>query len=208
MMSLVSDTMAWMIVLYEQYPGLFTVVVQITLLILAFMIFGLCSQRRPVAQRQTVQQDHDQASTGSQSPHVFSRPLNINIHMHQNQPVPGTPAMPYNLSESESMNASAAEGASSSEPGIAGMSTASSSGTDVPVLNPVPEGVPAARSKAAPKQVARRLETVWIPRGGGKKYHRMGCGKLNCSHRVDELTVQDARARGFTACKVCQPTTE
>ena len=208
MMSLVSDAMAWMIVLYEQYPGLFTVVVQITLLILAFMIFGLCSQRRPVAQRQTVQQDHDQASTGSQSPHVFSRPLNINIHMHQSQPVPGTPAMPYNLSESESMNASAAEGASSSEPGIAGMSTASSSGADVPVLNPVPEGVPAARSKAAPKQVARRLETVWIPRGGGKKYHRMGCGKLNCSHRVDELTVQDARARGFTACKVCQPTTE
>ena len=35
-MSLVSDAMAWMIVLYEQYPGLFTVVIQIALLILAF----------------------------------------------------------------------------------------------------------------------------------------------------------------------------
>ena len=130
MMSLVSDAMAWMIVLYEQYPGLFTVVIQVALLILAFMIFGLCSYRRPVTQQRALQQDQDQASTGSQSPRVFNRPLNISIHMHQNQAAPGTPAMPYNISESESMNASVAE--SSSEPGIAGMSTASSSSQGVP----------------------------------------------------------------------------
>ena len=180
-MSLVSDAMAWMIVFYEQYPGLFTVVIQIALLTLAFMIFGLCSHRRPALQHQSVQQDHDQASTGSQSPHVFNRPLNINIHMHQ--VAPGTPAMPYNLSESESVSASAAEGAPSTGSGAAGMSAASSSGTDVPVLNPVPEGVPAARSKAMPKAGAG-LDSVWIPRGGGRKYHRIGCGKLNCSHRT------------------------
>ena len=86
MMSLVSDAMAWMIVLYEQCPGLFTVVIQIALLTLAFMIFGLCSHRRPALQHQSVQQDHDQASTGSQSPRVFNRPLNINIHMRQVAP--------------------------------------------------------------------------------------------------------------------------
>ena len=113
--------------------------------------------------------------------------------------------MPYNLSESESVSASAAEGASSAGSGTAGMSAAS--GTDVPVLNAVPEGVPAARSKATPKAGAR-LDSVWTPRGGGKKYHRIGCGKLNCSHRVDEVTVAEARARGYTACKVCQPRTE
>ena len=206
-MSLASDAMAWMTVLYEQCPGLFTVVIQVALLILAFTIFGLCSHRRPAAQHRSVQQDHDQASTGSQSPHVFNRPLNINIHMHQSQAAPGTPAMPYNLSESESVNASIPEGASSTGSGVAGMSAASSSGADVPVLNPVPEGVPAARSKAMPK-AGPRLDNVWIPRNGGKRYHRIGCGKLNCAHRVDEVTVAEARARGYTACKVCQPRTE
>ena len=94
-MSIVSDAMAWVIVLYEQYPGLFTVVIQVALLILVSMIFGLCSHRNPLAQVQEIPQEHDHVSTGSQSPHVFSRPLNINIHMRQNQASPGTPARPY-----------------------------------------------------------------------------------------------------------------
>ena len=53
-----------------------------------------------------------------------------------------------------------------------------------------------------------RLDNVWIPRNGGKRYRRFGCGKLNCAHRVDEVTVAEARARGYTACKVRQPRTE
>ena len=42
-MSRMSDAMAWMIVLYEQCPGLFTVVVQVALMILAFMLWKLQS---------------------------------------------------------------------------------------------------------------------------------------------------------------------
>ena len=90
------------------------------------------------------------------------------------------------------MIASVAGGA----PSASSAPAALSSDVDVPVLNPAPEGVPAARAKAMPKAGARS-DSVWVPRNGGKKYHRVG----NCAHRVDEVTVTEARARGYAAIR-------
>ena len=192
-MTVMSDVMAWILAMYEQYPVLFAMCIQVVLLVAMIGCFSAC-QRRNARTARPGQAIADAMNTDSPSPRAFNTPLNINIHMHQGDaglPAPGTPARPYVLSESES----AASSVASSMP--------ASSNDAMPKASP-----PGARSKAAPKQVARRLATVWIPRNGGKRYHRIGCGKLSHSRRVDEVTAQDARARGYTACKVCQPTTE
>ena len=44
-MSLISDVLAWVIVLYEQYPALFTLCVQVALLAIVFTCFGMCRIR-------------------------------------------------------------------------------------------------------------------------------------------------------------------
>lgn len=43
--------------------------------------------------------------------------------------------------------------------------------------------------------------TVWIPTKGGKKYH----SRPSCSNMIDpeQVTLDDAKAQGFTACKRC-----
>lgn len=39
----------------------------------------------------------------------------------------------------------------------------------------------------------------------GKKYHCKSCKTLKKSKHLTELTVQDAKAKGYTAWKVCKP---
>ena len=39
----------------------------------------------------------------------------------------------------------------------------------------------------------------------GKKYHCKDCRTLKKSKHLTELTVKDAQAKGYTACKVCNP---
>ena len=39
----------------------------------------------------------------------------------------------------------------------------------------------------------------------GKKYHCKDCRTLKKSKHLTELTVKDAQAKGYTACKVCKP---
>jgi hypothetical protein len=47
-----------------------------------------------------------------------------------------------------------------------------------------------------------KTQTVYITRSG-KRYHRDGCRYLAAS-RIP-ISLKDAKARGFTACKVCHP---
>ncbi len=39
----------------------------------------------------------------------------------------------------------------------------------------------------------------------GKKYHLRSCRTIARSKQVTELTVEQARARGYEPCKVCHP---
>ena len=39
----------------------------------------------------------------------------------------------------------------------------------------------------------------------GKKYHVRSCRTIARSKQVSELTVEQARARGYEPCKVCAP---
>ncbi len=39
----------------------------------------------------------------------------------------------------------------------------------------------------------------------GKKYHYRDCSTLARSKRVISLTIQEAKERGYTSCKVCNP---
>lgn len=39
----------------------------------------------------------------------------------------------------------------------------------------------------------------------GKKYHYKNCRTLKKSKHLTELTVKDVQAKGYTACKVCNP---
>lgn len=52
--------------------------------------------------------------------------------------------------------------------------------------------------------VASPYDTVYITRTGAK-YHYRDCRTLARSRQIYEITVQEAKNRGYTACKVCRP---
>ena len=55
----------------------------------------------------------------------------------------------------------------------------------------------------APKEAPQKKETtVYITRTG-KRYHRDGCRYLSQSRTP--ISLKDAKASGYTACKVCRP---
>ena len=65
----------------------------------------------------------------------------------------------------------------------------------------MPVMVPA--QQPAPQESAdTRTETVYVTRTG-KRYHRKGCRYLTSSQRA--MSLKDAKAGGFTPCKVCKP---
>ena len=98
---------------------------------------------------------------------VFTRRVNNHTNMNQ-----GIGARPLDLSESESVRRS----------------------TDVPASSDVGSAATSSSADAAPAPVVPpRL--VWVPRSGGKRYHRQSCGKLRCARRVEEIIIDEARAR-------------
>jgi hypothetical protein len=60
--------------------------------------------------------------------------------------------------------------------------------------------IPAQQDKAA--QQDPKTQTVYVTRTG-KKYHRDGCRYLSLSKIP--ISLKDAKAKGYTACKVCHP---
>jgi hypothetical protein len=63
------------------------------------------------------------------------------------------------------------------------------------VALPIPQSAPAAQSDT-------KSQTVYITRTG-KRYHRAGCRYL--AHSSIPVTLKDAKANGYTPCKVCRP---
>ena len=47
-------------------------------------------------------------------------------------------------------------------------------------------------------------DTVYITRTGAK-YHYRNCRTLARSRQIHEINIQEAKSRGYTACKVCRP---
>ena len=72
----------------------------------------------------------------------------------------------------------------------------------ISLLCPIALPVHAQQGKTA--QQEQKTETVFITRTG-KRYHRDGCRYLASSKIPVSLT--GAKARGYTACKVCHPLT-
>ena len=63
--------------------------------------------------------------------------------------------------------------------------------------------VPPLRAQPTPHSLqAPQSETVYITKTG-KRYHRAGCRYL--SHSSIKTTVTEAKANGYTPCKVCHP---
>jgi hypothetical protein len=58
------------------------------------------------------------------------------------------------------------------------------------------------RAQSGTAQQDPKTVTVYITRTG-KKYHRDGCRYLATSKIP--ISLKDAKAKGFTACKVCRP---
>jgi hypothetical protein len=71
----------------------------------------------------------------------------------------------------------------------------------VSLLCPVALPIPAQQRPPAQQQDPK-TQTVYVTRTG-KKYHRDGCRYL-ASSKIP-ISLKDAKARGFTACKVCHP---
>jgi hypothetical protein len=65
-----------------------------------------------------------------------------------------------------------------------------------------PVALPVRAQQGTAAQQDPKTQTVFIIRTG-KKYHRDGCRYLAASKIT--ISLQDAQARGFTACKVCHP---
>ena len=70
------------------------------------------------------------------------------------------------------------------------------------LVAPVTLPVRAHQSTAASQDP--QTQTVYITKTG-KKYHRDGCRYLASSKTP--ISLKDAKARGYTACKVCHPPT-
>jgi biopolymer transport protein ExbD len=65
-----------------------------------------------------------------------------------------------------------------------------------------PVALPVASQPATQSQQDPKAVTVYVTRTG-KKYHRDGCRYLTASKI--EISPKDAKAKGYTACKVCRP---
>ena len=68
------------------------------------------------------------------------------------------------------------------------------------LLSPV--SLPVAAQLRETAQPDRRTQTVYITRTG-KRYHRDGCRYLATSKIP--ISSKDAKAKGYTPCKVCHP---
>jgi hypothetical protein len=65
----------------------------------------------------------------------------------------------------------------------------------------MPAIVPA--QQPAPQRAAdTKTETVYVTKTG-KRYHRRSCRYLTSSQR--SMSLKDAKAAGYTPCKVCRP---
>ncbi len=65
-----------------------------------------------------------------------------------------------------------------------------------------PVALPVAPQSATQVQQDPKAFTVYVTRTG-KKYHRDGCRYLAASKSA--ISLKDAKAKGYTACKVCRP---
>jgi hypothetical protein len=65
-----------------------------------------------------------------------------------------------------------------------------------------PTALPVAPQPGTQTQQDPKSQTVYITRTG-KKYHRDGCRYLAASKIP--ISLKDAKANGYTACKVCRP---
>lgn len=71
-----------------------------------------------------------------------------------------------------------------------------------PALLLCPVALPVATPQGTQTQQDPKVQTVYITRTG-KKYHRDGCRYLAASKIP--ISLKDAKAKGYTACKVCRP---
>jgi hypothetical protein len=65
-----------------------------------------------------------------------------------------------------------------------------------------PAALPVAAQQPPPAKQEQKSQTVYITRTG-KRYHRDGCRYLASSKIA--VSLKDAKAKGYTACKVCHP---
>ncbi len=68
------------------------------------------------------------------------------------------------------------------------------------LLSPV--ALPIAAQQKQAVQRSNQTQTVYITRSG-KRYHRDGCRYLSMSKIP--ISLKDAKANGYTPCKVCHP---
>jgi len=65
-----------------------------------------------------------------------------------------------------------------------------------------PVVLPVAGQQGTAAQQDEQTQTVYVTRTG-KRYHRDGCRYL-ASSKIP-INLKDAKAKGYTACKVCHP---
>jgi hypothetical protein len=65
-----------------------------------------------------------------------------------------------------------------------------------------PVALPVVAQHATVAQQDNQTQTVYITRSG-KKYHLDGCRYLTASKIA--ISLKEAKAKGYTACKVCHP---
>lgn len=72
---------------------------------------------------------------------------------------------------------------------------------ETPEPTKTPEPVETPEPTESPIPTERPEPTVWIPTNGGSKYHSSQfCSKMK---NPVQVTLSEAEARGFTACKRC-----
>lgn len=86
--------------------------------------------------------------------------------------------------------------------GEAPVRTAKPTRTEKPKRTAKPEKTQKPKKTEEPTRSTRQSsDMVWIPTKGGKKYHsNSSCSNMD---NPEEVTLDEAKAKGFTACKKC-----
>ena len=209
--SVMFDVVAWVIVLYEQYPALFAMCLQIVLLVVIFTCLGMCCRRTaPLHLRDSASHE------APRLPQSFDWALNIHINMRQGiGPAPGTPGNPLGVTTDEEDEIASpshliggARSKAKARPGPRRSMSASSS-TDLPpeTSSTTTEGetdhVSGVSIAVARRKRFRRCAVFATT--FGKCYHRVSCFKLDNCNDVRSLHPDDAIAQGLRPCKKCNP---
>ena len=224
LLEILYEVLAWIVVFREQWPSLFgAIILLLGSLMLVIGWRGMCmrAQRVRLLHGCGDREGNLNVRVNIDVNHGFNQNLNAGARNSGNA-VPGTPFMPIDCateSDNDEMllwEQAAKRGAKSkrkSKPSPrhdddAEVIDGHRSHGDHNDARGSADGEPLRRPVVPDEDGWHRHrpgKKVWIATQHGKKFHRLGCGKMYCANEAEEVDRIQALAKGFSQCRICKP---